>query len=78
MAVRLLTHSIVGTSFQFFSDDEIRRLSVKQVTNPQTFDTFGKPVAGGVYDRALGPTEFSVTCPTCGLGEYAAARSDDT
>jgi hypothetical protein len=35
MAVRLQTHSVVGTSFQFYSDEEIRKLSVKAITNPQ-------------------------------------------
>ena len=35
MAVRLLTNEVVGTSFSFYSDEEIVKLSVKQITNPQ-------------------------------------------
>ena len=45
MATRLLTHQVVGTTFAFYEDDEIRRLSVKKITNPQTFDTFNHPTA---------------------------------
>jgi DNA-directed RNA polymerase beta' subunit len=45
MAARLLTQQVVGTSFAFYTDDEIRRISVKRVTNPQTFDAFNHPAA---------------------------------
>lgn len=67
-ALKLLTQQVVGTSFAFYTEDEVRALSVKQVTNPQTFDSFNRPTEGGLYDRALGPTDFGVTCPTCNLG----------
>ncbi len=40
MASRFLTEAVVGTSFRFYTDDEVRRLSVKRVTNPVTFDAF--------------------------------------
>lgn len=73
MALRLLTQQVVGTSFSFYTEDEIRALSVKQITNPQTFDTFNRPTEGGVYDRALGPVDFNIVCPTCGLGEWRGA-----
>jgi hypothetical protein len=35
MASRLLTQTVVGTSFSFYTDDEVRRLSIKAITNPQ-------------------------------------------
>jgi DNA-directed RNA polymerase I subunit RPA1 len=43
MAVRFLTEQVVGTSFRFYTDDEVRKLSVRRVTNPVTFDTFNRP-----------------------------------
>ncbi len=46
MAVRFLTEQVVGTSFRFYNDDEIRRMSVKRVTNPITFDSFNHPTEG--------------------------------
>jgi DNA-directed RNA polymerase I subunit RPA1 len=64
---RLLTSSIVGAGFSFYSDDEIRRMSVKRLTNPQTFDSFGHPTPDGVYDKALGPVDYKDVCPTCTL-----------
>jgi DNA-directed RNA polymerase I subunit RPA1 len=76
MAFRLFTQQVVGTSFAFFSEEEVRRLSVKRITNPQTFDTFNRPTEGGVYDKALGPVDFNVVCPTCGLGACVAGRSE--
>lgn len=42
-ASRILTQQVVGTTFAFYTDDEIRRLSVKKLTNPMTFDNFGRP-----------------------------------
>jgi DNA-directed RNA polymerase I subunit RPA1 len=43
MAARILTQQVVGTSFAFYTDEEIKRLSVKRVTNPVTFDTYAHP-----------------------------------
>lgn len=65
--MRFLTQQVVGTSFSFYTDEEIRRISVKRITNPQTFDSFNHATEGGVYDKALGPVDFGVLCPTCGL-----------
>jgi hypothetical protein len=37
MAARLLSREVTGASFSVFSDDDIRRLSVKRITNPVTY-----------------------------------------
>lgn len=37
------------------------------------FDSVSLPVAGGLYDRALGPVERSDICPTCGHREKDCA-----
>ncbi|XP_046400249.1 DNA-directed RNA polymerase I subunit RPA1 isoform X2 [Ischnura elegans] len=53
-------------SFGLFSSDEIKKLSVLKVTTPLSFDSLGHPVAGGLYDKALGPTSDNERCATCG------------
>lgn len=45
-AVGLLTQQVVGASFGFYSDAEVRKLSVKQIVNPLTFDEFNHATAG--------------------------------
>jgi DNA-directed RNA polymerase I subunit RPA1 len=47
--------SIKSVGFSFYSAEEIRKLSVKNITNPQLFDTLEHPTSGGLYDPALGP-----------------------
>jgi hypothetical protein len=39
----LLSSAITGTSFAFYTDEEVEKISVKQITNPQTFDSYGRP-----------------------------------
>ena len=43
-----------GMSFSLYSAAEIRKLSVKEVTNPQTFDVLMHPTSGGLHDPAFG------------------------
>ena len=38
---------------------QIRELSIKQITSPIVFDNLKNPVAGGLYDPAMGPLEQS-------------------
>lgn len=45
---------ITSVDFGFLKPKDIKRLSVKQVTSPQTFDSLDHPVAGGLYDPSLG------------------------
>jgi len=46
--------AITSVDFTFLSEIEIKRLSVKRIQNPVTFDTLLHPVPGGLYDPALG------------------------
>ena len=48
MSEGLLTQQVVGARFSFYSDAEIRKLSVKQISNPQTFNKFGHATLGYV------------------------------
>jgi DNA-directed RNA polymerase I subunit RPA1 len=52
---RAISSSIAGTSFSFLSSDEVRAMSVKQITNPILLDNTQTPTAGGLYDPSLGP-----------------------
>eukprot|EP00058_Branchiostoma_floridae_P008853 XP_002594341.1 hypothetical protein BRAFLDRAFT_201044 [Branchiostoma floridae] len=56
---------LCGVQFSTYSAEEICRLSVKEVTNPQTFDNLLHPTTGGLYDPALGPTDRDDLCGTC-------------
>ena len=59
-----VSESIDAVSFSFLSSAEIKRLSVKKIYNPNTFDTLLHPVPGGLYDAALGAF-LDNRCATC-------------
>ncbi|KAK9892524.1 hypothetical protein WA026_020509 [Henosepilachna vigintioctopunctata] len=53
-------------SFNIFTNDDMKKLSVTKITTPLTFDSLGHPLNGGLYDKSLGPmTEKSDPCRTC-------------
>lgn len=51
---RPVASSIAGVDFNVYSDEEIKKLSVKRIQNTPTLDTFNNPVPGGLYDPAMG------------------------
>ena len=65
----IATHHIVGSSFGFFTADEIRRLSVKRIDNPVSLSRLMTPIEGGLYDPAMGPLDRDTKCVTCGMME---------
>ncbi|XP_068131545.1 DNA-directed RNA polymerase I subunit RPA1 [Hyperolius riggenbachi] len=54
-----------GVCFGIYSAEEIRKLSVKAITNPQYMDNVGNPMLNGLYDLALGPADNKEVCSTC-------------
>lgn len=48
---------ISAVSFGFYTEDEVRAISVKKITSPILFDNLRNPVADGLYDSALGPLD---------------------
>lgn len=53
-------HEITGVSFSFIDSEEVKRVSVKRIINPVTFDPItNQPTQGGLYDPALGPYDKS-------------------
>lgn len=42
----VIRHAVDEIGFGFLTDDEIRKLSVKRITSPVTFDTLNNPLPG--------------------------------
>lgn len=55
---RAVGHEITGVAFSFVTSEEARKISVKAINNPTTFDPITNiPNPNGLYDIALGPTD---------------------
>ncbi|KAF7239017.1 DNA-directed RNA polymerase I subunit RPA1, partial [Varanus komodoensis] len=52
-------------SFGMYTGVEIRKLSVKPITNPVFLDNAGTPSTNGLYDLSLGPLDNKEVCATC-------------
>lgn len=59
---------ITSVDFNVLTAQDIRDLSVKQITNPTVLDNLGHPISGGLYDLSLGAFLRNL-CSTCGLDE---------
>ncbi|TGZ63999.1 hypothetical protein CRM22_006603 [Opisthorchis felineus] len=58
--------------FRFYNRDDIRLLSVRQVTNELAFDKFtGRGVDGGLHDASMGVHSEKDLCGHCGLDFFA-------
>ncbi|KIW03140.1 uncharacterized protein PV09_05782 [Verruconis gallopava] len=64
-----VSSAISGVDFSFLSTPEIKKLSVKRIYNPVTFDTLLHPTPGGLYDPALGAF-LDNRCTTCKQNEF--------
>ena len=65
--LQLPLSTVTQTSFQLFTPDEVRRVSVCAVTNLEALDRSKMPIKGGLYDPAMGPLDPLSCCATCGL-----------
>ncbi|KAM9585003.1 DNA-directed RNA polymerase I subunit RPA1 [Trichechus inunguis] len=54
-----------GISFGMYSAEELKKLSVKSITNARYLDSLGNPSVNGLYDLALGPADSKEVCSTC-------------
>ena len=59
--------SFSSMRFATYTAEEIKSISCKCITNPDTFDHLLHPNNGGLYDPALGPSDKEELCGTCGL-----------
>ncbi|ETW83790.1 hypothetical protein HETIRDRAFT_314577 [Heterobasidion irregulare TC 32-1] len=57
--------TVTSISFSFFTTEDVRRISVKQITNPILLDDLNRPNVGGLYDPSLGPAGRQDICATC-------------
>ncbi|TPX51338.1 DNA-directed RNA polymerase [Synchytrium endobioticum] len=68
---RPISKQVSAVAFSFYSAEEIKKLSVKQITNPILFDTLNHPTKNGLYDPALGPMSAHDICATCNLAYFS-------
>ncbi len=66
MSMEQALKTIGGINFAVFSPAEVRKYSVAEVTQPETYDEDGMPVQGGLMDSRLGTLEPGQKCGTCG------------
>ena len=57
---------IIGIQFSVLSPDEIRNMSVAEITSRDTYEN-NKPKIGGLFDPRMGILEPGFICPTDGL-----------
>lgn len=43
-----------GITFSMLTNEDVKNLCVTKIVTPITVDSLGYPVAGGLYDKALG------------------------
>ncbi|XP_012574995.1 DNA-directed RNA polymerase I subunit 1-like isoform X1 [Cicer arietinum] len=70
LATEGATNSVKAVAFSFLTDEEILKSSRVKITNPILLDTLHSPVAGGLYDPALGPFHEKSPCQSCGQNSY--------
>ena len=57
---------IIGIQFSILSPEEIRRMSVAEITSKETYIN-NKPAINGLFDPRMGTLEPGLICPTDGL-----------
>lgn len=55
----MTSESVAAVQFSFMSAEDVRKHSVKQITNPILLDPIAEPIPGGLYDPALGPYDLN-------------------
>ncbi|KAL5545582.1 hypothetical protein UlMin_005269 [Ulmus minor] len=64
------SESVEAVQFSFLTDEEVRKHSFVKITNPILLDSVDRPVAGGLYDPAMGPLDERTACKSCGQRSY--------
>ena len=54
--------TVQSVSFSVLTTEDVRRISVKQITNPVLLDDLNRPNLGGLYDPTLGPVYKQDMC----------------
>ena len=72
MSMEQALKTIGGINFAVFSPSEVRKYSVAEITQPETYDEDGMPVQGGLMDSRLGTLEPGQKCGTAGAPREGA------
>ncbi len=49
---------LIGVGFGYYTSEEIKNISVKEISNPVGFDSLMRPLPSGLYDPALGVSPY--------------------
>lgn len=63
----VVSTTLAGVHFSYYSSDELRRLAVVKVTNAESRDALGNAQPDGIYDVRMGPVDSMASCVTCKL-----------
>lgn len=66
-----VTSHIDRASFSIWTKEEIKRISVKKVTEPRSFEKGGAMHPEGLYSSTMGVCKRFETCSTCGQTDLA-------
>ena len=47
-----------GATFAFYTDEEIEKISVKEITSSVAYDHLDRPIKGGICDSSLGVGQY--------------------
>lgn len=61
---------VESVRFGFLTDEEVRKQSCVKVTNTVLLDNVERPVAGGLYDPAMGTLNDTTACKSCGQRSF--------
>ncbi|XP_057982426.1 DNA-directed RNA polymerase I subunit 1 isoform X2 [Malania oleifera] len=64
------TECVEAIRFSFYTDEEVKRMSFKKISDPNLLDDVQRPVLGGLYDPALGPLDELSSCKSCGQRSF--------
>jgi len=63
----VVRNEVSETHFGFYSEAEIKSMSVCKVNSSVAYDALGNTLSGGLYDGRMGPRVQNETCLTCGM-----------
>ena len=66
MSLEESVKAVAHIEFAIISPSELRKLSITEITAPETYDEDGMAVQGGLMDPRLGTLEPGQKCGSCG------------
>jgi len=66
MAENYIHKKVKSIQFNFFSPEDVKKMSVAKIVTPELYDKEGYPVDGGLMDIRLGVIDPGLRCKSCG------------